>query len=413
MERQIVLAAVGCLALAAEAKFVDAHIEGTPVSCVPTASVDGKAASQLPPGKSWKLIWHDEFDGREIDRTKWMCRESFWGHDFPAFAHDFEGVEMTGETAKLHLVRKGDDFTSPHLQTGSLTYDVPRDTTSGFWPFGKRKQPLFMHRYGYWEIRCRLPRYPGWHAAFWIQSPSVGAHPDPSVCGTEIDIMENYRQHVKGQIVGGNGWGGYGRDSYWFDHFMWTHEETADGWHTYGLDWSPEGYVFYCDGKKVGEQNYPVSHVEEFVLVSTEPGGYRQVGSDGGLTAGRNAKVWGKPDPRLFKAVLPDFFEVDFVRVYDNADGYPPPPPPLPAVKVEKPDPSRRAALVEALCERMRRLNVIAPEQALKEAPYEELRCISSQAAELLKLAEGEKETAQLKSVMISCAKIHRSRSKR
>ena len=82
-------------------------------------------------------------------------------------------------------------------------------------------------------------------------------------------------------------------------------------------------------------------------------------------------------------------------------------------MKVEKPDPSRRAVLVEALCERMRRLNVIAPEQALKEAPYEELRRISSQAAELLKLAEGEKETAQLKSVMISCAKIHRSRSKR
>ena len=121
-----------------------------------------------------------------------------------------------------------------------------------------------------------------------------------------------------GKIVGGNGWGGYGRDSRWFGHFQWTHEETPDGWHHYGCDWSPKGYTFYVDGKKIGEQNEPVSHVPQFILVSTEPGGYRKVGSDGGLTAGRKTKVWGKPDPRLFQATLPDFFEVDFVRVYDE-----------------------------------------------------------------------------------------------
>ena len=84
-------------ALSAEARFVDSEIEKAPVVQVKQASVPGKAASLLPRGKMWKLVWHDEFDAREIDKTKWMCRESFWGQDFPAFAHDFEGVEMTGE----------------------------------------------------------------------------------------------------------------------------------------------------------------------------------------------------------------------------------------------------------------------------------------------------------------------------
>ncbi len=312
-------------ALCAGAKFIEAHVETRAPVQVKTEAVAGKAPSLLPPGKKWTLVWHDEFDRKEIDRTKWMCRESFWGYDFPAFAHGFEGVEMTGETVKLNLIRKGDDFTSPHLQTGSLTYDIPRDT-SGFWPFGKRKKPLFMKKYGYFEIRCRQPKNPGWHAAFWLQAPGVGSHPDAGVCGVETDIMENYQQFTKGKIVGGNGWGGYGRDSCWYDHFEWTHEETTDGWHHYGCDWTPEGYTFYCDGKKVGEQNYPVSHVPQFLLVSTEPGGYRKAGSDGGLTAGRNAKSWGTPDPRLFKARLPDCFEVDFVRVYDAA---PVPEPPL------------------------------------------------------------------------------------
>ena len=39
----------------------------------------GKAASLLPADGRWNLVWHDEFDGREIDKTEWMCRESFWG----------------------------------------------------------------------------------------------------------------------------------------------------------------------------------------------------------------------------------------------------------------------------------------------------------------------------------------------
>lgn len=66
------------------------------------------------------------------------------------------------------------------VQTGSLSYDIPKDT-KGFWPFGKRRTPLFMKKYGYFEIRCRLPKHRGWHAAFWLQSPSIGA--SAALCG--------------------------------------------------------------------------------------------------------------------------------------------------------------------------------------------------------------------------------------
>ncbi|MBE6412176.1 MAG: glycosyl hydrolase family protein [Opitutales bacterium] len=295
------------------------NMKTRPVVQVETKTLKDEAPSYLPAGKKWKLVWHDEFNGKEIDKTKWMCRESFWGQDFPAFAHNFEGVEMTGKTVRLHLLRKGNDFCSPHLQTGSLTYDLPKDS-KGFWPFGKLRKPLFMHKYGYYEIRCKQPKSGGWHSAFWLQAPGIGSNPDPSICGVETDIMENYRQHKDGKIVGGNGWGGYGRDSKWFGHFAWHYEADKDGWCYYGVDWSPKGYTFYANGKKIGEQNAPVSNIEQFVLVSTEPAGYRRVGNDGGLSAGR--RTWGKPDPKLFEAVLPDFFEVDFVRVYDEVPQY-------------------------------------------------------------------------------------------
>ena len=30
--------------------------------------------SLLPPGKKWKLVWHDEFDGDTLDKSKWSYR---------------------------------------------------------------------------------------------------------------------------------------------------------------------------------------------------------------------------------------------------------------------------------------------------------------------------------------------------
>ena len=60
----------------------------------------------------------------------------------------------------------------------------------------------------------------------------------------------------------------------------------------------------------------PVSQVEQFILVSTECHGYR---GPGFLSAGAG-HVAGTPAPCLKEAVLPDYFEVDHVRVFDRVD---------------------------------------------------------------------------------------------
>ena len=282
--------------------------------------VSGAAASMLPAEKNWRMVWHDEFDGTVLDSSKWNYRLHYWGYPSPTFTK--EGVELDGEGhLKINLIRKGDDFLSGHLQTGSLTFDLPRDADArNFWPFGKKKPAKFMHKYGYYEIRCKLPRNDGWHAAFWLQSPSIGAHPDPKYCGVECDIMENYRQHTEGTIGCGNGWGGYGKENKWYGHFWFPYEETQDGWHHYAVDWSPAGYIFYADGKLVGKQlapECPVSDVDQFILVSTECHGYHKSFGRGGLEA-KDERGWiGQPVPALFDDVLPDCFEVDFVRVFD------------------------------------------------------------------------------------------------
>ena len=280
--------------------------------------VENHAESYLPGGTKWKLVWNDEFDGSVLDESKWNFRLTFWGERSPTFTD--EGVNLDGDShMKIELIRDGDSFRSAHLQTGSLTFDMPEDkNNTSIWPFGKNLPMKFMHKFGYYEIRCRLPKHPGWHAAFWLQSPCIGAHPDPAVAGVECDIMENYRQHTDGEIICGCGWGGYGEDSRWYGHFAFPYEETNDGWHYYGVHWRPDGYIFYADGMEVGRSMAPecaVSHIEQFLLVSTECHGYRRRFTGAGGAG--DTKFAGEPVPELYDA-YPDCFEVDFVRVFDE-----------------------------------------------------------------------------------------------
>lgn len=85
--------------------------------------LSGHEPSRLPAEKNWQLIWNDEFDGTELDTSKWGFRLNFWGKPFPAFTT--EGVVLDGQShLQLHVVKKGDQYCSPHLQTASLFYDV-------------------------------------------------------------------------------------------------------------------------------------------------------------------------------------------------------------------------------------------------------------------------------------------------
>jgi beta-glucanase (GH16 family) len=76
-----------------------------------------------------------------------------------------------------------------------------------------------------------------------------------------------------------------------------TMPELTEGFHNYGLWWTPEEYVFYVDGKEVWRSKAGgVSQVPEYLKLTEEIGDW----------AGD-----------IRKANLPDYFEVDYVRVYE------------------------------------------------------------------------------------------------
>lgn len=261
--------------------------------------------SQLPVGKTWKLVWNDEFNGNSLDTTKWGFRLHIMQTRHQTFTT--EGVEVKGGLLYLNLVEKNGQYYSPHLQTGENFLDRPGSPYSNglIWPISSIKTPKFVHKYGYYEIRCQLQKQPGWWSAFWLQSPVIGSSLDPTRAGVELDIMENFTRDNK--ISHNIHWDGYGTDH---KHkgsgglLLW---DTSKEFHTFGMYWGKTGYIFYVDGKESWRIDGPVSDVEQFILVSTECMGYRNGTRD-------------KPSDILKKAVLPDAFIVDYVRVYDETN---------------------------------------------------------------------------------------------
>ena len=296
-------------------------LERYPVACREAVTVAGRAPSLLPEGRAFKLVWNDEFDGTALDGSKWMYRTNFWGRGAHWFAKPEDGcVEVKDGLAHLR-VRKlpNGQFVSPQLQTGEIMWDVPvLASTNSFWYLGRRCTPKFAHRYGYYECRCRLQQLPGWWSAFWMQTEMQGACVDPGLAGIEQDIMESMEP---GEVIATSfHYDGYGPDYKNFHipaeydaapceelHLSVTLDKTQ--YHTFGLLWEPDGYSAYVDGRLRGKNGKAVSHIPEFLLLSTECKWYR-----------RN-RMTGEGVPELEAAAAAnDEFVVDYVRVYDLAD---------------------------------------------------------------------------------------------
>ena len=266
--------------------------------------VEGHEPSLMPPGE-WDLVWSDEFDGTELDRSKWDYRLSMMGKFHPAWVD--RGVHLDGKSnAVFELMMEDGRPVSAQLQTGYNFMDQPLEKTIFGadhlqWTIGKLHESLFLHKYGYYECRCRLHQNTdAWWSAFWIQSPVIGSSLDPGEAGVEIDVMECFqpgRIHHHNVICGGYGLDCRVNKVGGFDGL----DQTA--FHRFGVLWEPTGYTFYVDGVEDGHIDKDVSHRPEFIMISTEVKGYRLEDH--------------APVPAAFEAVGKDNFIVDYIRVFD------------------------------------------------------------------------------------------------
>jgi len=272
-----------------------------------------------PPGRQWKLVFSDEFEGKTLDRAKWISsRHGQWKLKDIKTELTPTNSFLDGQGHFINVLSRD--------EAGVLRYHHGIDTK------GK-----FDFTFGYAEARVQFSREPGWWSAFWLYGVEQGVN--PFLKGQEIDIYEDFFKPKKRNDI---------QHAVHFDTRLGFAEESdrnvggakmidakrmarvskgclrgaemADygGWHTVAVEWTPLEYIWYVDGKVTARLDYrqaPVTTQPQYVLLS----GVFRVPRE-------------NDDPKkLFygdirEAKLPDQFMVDYVRVYQEDSGSRPSP---------------------------------------------------------------------------------------
>lgn len=224
------------------------------------------------PPVGYKLVWSDEFDGNTLDESKWSHR---YPGKFRIGYNTIDSITVSGGTLKNKIHIKDDKVCAGMIGT----------------------QGKFEPKYGYFEIRAKLPKIKGPQSAFWLQSPTYGKTiGDPQNSGVEVDIFE-YVKTQPSQVHFTTHWDGYGKQ-HKKNGFSLTYPKIEDnGWHTFGLLWTENAYGFYVDGVLRHTKRDAVSKRSQYIILSAV------IGEWGGGVKGEK---------------LPDQFEIDYVRVYQK-----------------------------------------------------------------------------------------------
>ena len=178
------------------------------------------------------LVWHDEFDKGEIDYDKWGFSRTMYTE-----MHEYDNSEKYGR-----------------VENGQMHLQVHKSEKEGYnWALtqGFNTLETMAFRYGYVEMRAKIPFRHGAWPSFWCT-----ANPwlRKSEWGCEIDIFEIFssdRRVVANLHKWGSGKhtmlpGGEGSitRAYTFENY----ENLNNEYHLYAMEWDKDFMKFYVDG---------------------------------------------------------------------------------------------------------------------------------------------------------------------
>jgi len=187
----------------------------------------------------YKYVWGDEFEGSDLDFTKWSFRKSMNGTTKMEVSYDKNVIDVSDGRLKLRAIR----FYNP--DNPSTEYRVP---------YGVSSKENMNFTYGYMEVRCRLPFKTGAWPSFWALSTDTLKGKMSDVFRAEVDVIEVFgntivKPHVHkhyDSIKKDTFWGQFKSQSTWeFD----PSDKLIYEYHTYGCEWTETEIKMYVDGK--------------------------------------------------------------------------------------------------------------------------------------------------------------------
>ncbi len=267
-------------------------------SCETQEEREEKDWCVFPEFEEMELVWADEFDGPEIDTTKWsfeigdgcdrpdsLCG---WGNNELQYYTRNENNAFINDEGQL-VIRAQREI--PPIEGREYSSARMISYGSGDW------------KYGRFDIRAKMPIGTGlWPAIWMLPSDTVyGVWPRSG----EIDIME-YLGDKPREVIGTIHWG-HDRWRFNTQYFLAEPPDPSfhDEFHLFTCIWTEDCILFQVDGQDIG-----VPNTRSTTLPSTWPFDqfFHMI-----LNVAVGGNLPGNPTPAT---TFPQEMIVDYVRVY-------------------------------------------------------------------------------------------------
>lgn len=285
---------------------------------------------QQQAANGWQLVWRDEFNGNQLDLTKWSYEQNCWGGgNAEQQCYTDRASNSHLQDGKLIITARREDFTGPDnpqgnpASTATLPYTSARlrSLNKGDWTYGR------------FEIKAKLPEGQGTWPAIWML-PSDYVYGSWAASG-EIDIMEavnlsaasddpqaegSAENRVYGTLHYGRQWPGnvHSGTAYRLPGNI----NPAEGFHEYAVEWEQDEIRWYVD-----DIHYATQTSDGWYSQYQDDSGQWQTGAADAPFNERfhlllNLAVGGSwaanvNETGIDESAFPQRMAIDYVRVYE------------------------------------------------------------------------------------------------
>lgn len=196
----------------------------------------------LPTGL--ELVFHDDFTGNQIDKSKWIVEVDCWGGGN-------QEKQCYVDHPDVLKVEKGALSINPKVEPKGYTLKTNESCSSNQLNACTMRQPVRSGRlhttqgfkYGRFEMRAQLPKGKNLWPTFWMLPTKEPFGKWPA--SGEVDIMETKghdNELIDFSLHHGASWP--------FDLYITQPKRVAgigSGFHVFGVDWDAKGFNFYVD----------------------------------------------------------------------------------------------------------------------------------------------------------------------
>lgn len=280
--------------------------------CLPSVA---SAEESAPEKEGYVLDFSTEFNDGNLNTEYWLPQ--YLPHCTTNTVGSTARYKVENGYLNLYITKDSPDYFGG--QPGSADHDNLLWIANGIqtWeknhlhPGGAQQMEVepyegYATQYGYFEIRMKMPDTGGGgYASWWLIGAQDDANPDGtgSVQNGEIDVMETFFKSPGVFEPKVHGWDDPNLDE-------WASKVELDGdqmdyvneFHTYAMDWRPEGITFYVDGKEVAQTRESPQYRMCMIL---------------SMYINSDFSGWDEPENKY-----PIEWLIDYVRVYKDKNGY-------------------------------------------------------------------------------------------